>query len=118
VVCGGQISSLDDYQLKLLKKVCDDYSFFKKPVAMVTVAVLTCGGSELAGIRANYGVTWFLGNDYEDEKTDIVKAYADAYSIQDGAIVVIDKTFNVAQVYTEATTAETLSSKINQLLVA
>jgi peroxiredoxin len=114
VPCGGQISPISDNQLTQMKKVCDIY--VNKSVTIVTVAVLTCGGNELAAMRANYSVTWFLGNDYDDGKLDIVNAYAHSYSVQDGALVIIDKTFNVAQVYTQAITVETLSSQINQLL--
>jgi hypothetical protein len=116
VGCGGQIYPINDYQLKQLTQVCVAYCG-NKPFTVVTVAVATCPNSQLAVIRANYGVTWVLGNDYDDGKMDIVNAYT-SYSINDGTIVLIDKTFNVAKVYTEATSAETLSSKINQLLQA
>jgi peroxiredoxin len=116
VGCGGQIYSINEYQLNQLKQVCTAYCG-NKPFTVVTVAVATCANSQLAVIRANYGITWVLGNDYDDGKMDIVNAYA-SYSINDGTIVLIDKTFNVAKVYTEATSVETLSSKINQLLQA
>ncbi len=46
---------------------------------------------------------------------DIIDAYV-IYSIYDGTIVLIDKEFNVVQVYTDETAAETLSSKIYKLL--
>jgi len=114
VGCGGQIYSINDYQLKQLKNVCNSHCS-NKPVTMVTVAVATCPKTELTRIRTNYGVTWVLGNDYDDEKLDIVNAYK-SYSIYDGTILLIDKAFNVDKVYTEAVTAETLSSRINQLL--
>jgi len=58
----------------------------------------------LAGIRANYNVTWTLGNDYADGKMDVIEAY-ESYLIKD-----VDK------VYAEAITVETLSSRINQFL--
>lgn len=114
VGCGGQIYPINDHQLQQLKNVCND-NCGNKPVTAVTVAVATCQNSELARIRANYGVTWVLGNDYADGKMDIVDTYA-PYSIKDGTIVLIDKTFNVDKVYTEAITGETLSLRINQLL--
>ncbi|MEM3011170.1 MAG: hypothetical protein QXE76_05105 [Candidatus Bathyarchaeia archaeon] len=116
VGCGGQIYPINDYQLKQLKQVCTTYCG-KEPFTVVTVAVATCANSQLAVIRSNYGITWVLGNDYDDGKMDIVNAYT-SYSIKDGTIVLIDKTFNVAKVYTETTNAETLASKINQLLQA
>jgi len=116
--CSGQTSPINDYQLQQLKTVCSRYCG-KKTVGIVTVSVATCQGCDLilAQIRADYGVTWVLGNDYDDEKMDIVNAYA-AYSITDGTIVLVDKKLNVAQVYTDAITADTLSSKINQFLGA
>ena len=44
-----------------------------------------------------YGVSWFLGNDYSDEKKlDIIDNYS-SLKIGDGAIVLVDKDFNVAQ---------------------
>ena len=114
VGCSGQIYPINDNQLRQLKSVCTSYCS-NKPVTMVTVAVATCPSSDLANIRANYGITWTLGNDYDDYKFDIVDAYK-AYSIYDGTIIIIDKTFNVAKVYNEVTSSDALSSKINQLL--
>lgn len=116
VGCHGQINTINEHQLTQLKTVCNSYCG-DKPFAAVTVAVATCPSSDLAQIRATYGITWFLGNDYDDGKMDIVDGYA-AYSINDGTIVLIDKTFHVAQTYSEETTASTLSSRISQLLGA
>jgi len=116
VGCGGQIRSINDHQLKQLKIVCNNYCG-NKPVTTLTVAVASCPNSELAKIRTYYGVTWVLGNDYDDGKLDVVNAYK-AYSIEDGTIILIDKAFNVAQAYTDVITVDTLSSKINQLLRA
>jgi len=114
VGCHGKIYPINENQLTQLKTVCNSYCG-NKPFTVITVAVATCPSSDLAQIRATYGITWFLGNDYDDGKMDIVDAYA-AHSINDGTIVLIDKTFHVAQTYSEATTASTLSSKISQLL--
>jgi len=116
VGCHGQIYPINDNQLTQLKTVCNAYCS-SKPVTVVTVAVATCASSDLAQIQANYGITWVLGNDYADGKMDIVEAY-NKYSIRDGTIVLIDKAFNVAEVYTDAITADTLPSKIDQLLGA
>jgi hypothetical protein len=98
--------------------VCNKYCG-NKPVTVVTVAIATCQSWNLtlAQIRQYYNITWVLGNDFDDGIMDIVNAYTE-YSIGDGTIVLIDKTFNVAQVYTDAITADTLSLKINQLLGA
>jgi hypothetical protein len=112
--CGGGIARINENQLRTLKSVCSTYCG-KKPVAVVTVAATTCAASSLETIRSDYAVTWTLGNDYDDGKADIVSAYS-SYSIADGAIVLIDRNFNIAEVYAEETSFETLSSRINQLL--
>ena len=117
VGCNGQIYPLNQERLSQLKAVCSRYCG-KKPFAMVTVAVATCENSELQRIRTNYGISWVLGNDYDDKKMDIVDAYVNACSIKDGAIVLIDKAFNIAEVYNEAVTADKLSVRISQLLEA
>jgi len=116
VGCGGQIRSINDHQLKQLKSVCNDYCG-NKPVSMVTVVVATCQTSDLARIRSDYGIAWVYGNDYDDGKLDIVDAYA-PYEINDGTILLVDKSFDVVEVYTESVAASTLSSKINELLGA
>ena len=114
VSCGGGIVQTNENQLRTLKSVCSTYCG-KKPVAVVTVAATTCATSCLEKIRSDYAVTWTLGNDYDDGKADIVNAYS-SYSIADGAIVLIDRNFNIAEVYAEETSFETLSSRISQLL--
>ena len=116
VGCHGQIYPINDYQLQQLGTVCSNFCG-SKSVTAVTVAVATCENSDLAQLKANYGVTWCLGNDYDDGKMDIIDAYT-KYSIQDGTIILVDKESNVAQVYTNTITADVLSSQINQLLMA
>jgi peroxiredoxin len=114
VSCGGGIVQTNENQLRTLKSVCYTYCG-KKPVAVVTVAAPTCATSCLEKIRSDYAVTWTLGNDYDDGTADIISAYS-SYSIADGAIVLIDRNFKVAEVYTEETSFETLSSRISQLM--
>ncbi len=114
VSCGGGIVQTNENQLRSLKSVCSSYCG-EKSVTIVTVAATTCAKSCLEQIRSDYGVTWTLGNDYDDGKGDIINAYS-SYSIADGAIVLIDKNFDVANVYSEEMTFETLSSQISQLL--
>jgi len=116
VGCGGQIYPINDHQLKQLKSLCNTHCG-NNPVTIVTVAVATCPNSELARIRTDYGITWVLGNDYhfEDGTTPIVEAYSN-YPIRDGSILLIDKAFNIAQVYTEKMTATALATEINRLL--
>jgi hypothetical protein len=114
VSCGGGIIQTNENQLRSLKSVCSSYCG-EKSVTIVTVAATTCAKSCLEKIRSDYGVTWTLGNDYDDGKGDIINAYS-SYSIADGAIVLIDKNFRVANVYSQETTFETLASRISQLL--
>jgi peroxiredoxin len=116
VGCSGQIYTINDHQLSQLKTLCNTYCG-KKPFTIVTVAVATCPNSQLTSIRSSYGITWILGNDYDDQTLDIVNAYKD-YSIRDGTIVLIDKTLHVAKVYTEELATDTVKNKIDQLLEA
>jgi len=114
VGCGGTINQVNDNQLTHLRTVCSSFCG-KAPVTLITVAVSTCGTCEpLLQLRDTYNISWLFGNDYDDGTTDISKKYA---SKGDGTIVLIDKTFHISDVFT-ATTASTLSSKINQLLEA
>jgi hypothetical protein len=113
VGCHGQINPINDNQLTQLKTVCTGFCG-REPVTLITVAVATCPSSDLQQIRASYGVTWLLGNDYDDGTMDIAQKYA---SQGDGTIVLIDKTFHISGSY-GMITASTLSSKINQLLGA
>jgi hypothetical protein len=94
--------------------VCSTYCGTKR-VAIVTVAATTCAKSCLETIRSDYAVTWTLGNDYDDGVADIISAYS-SYSITDGAIVLIDRNFNIDEVYDGETSFDTLSSRISQLL--
>jgi hypothetical protein len=111
VGCHGQINPINDNQLTQLKTVCSSFCG-NKPVTLVTVAVATCPSSDLARIRATYGITWPLGNDYDDGTMEIAQEYA---SQGDGTIVLIDQTFHIVDSYA-AITASTFSSRINQLL--
>jgi hypothetical protein len=113
VGCHGQINPINDNQLTQLKTVCNSLCG-NEPVTLVTVAVATCPSSDLEQIRTTYGITWPLGNDYDDGTMDIAQKYA---SQGDGTIVLIDKTFHISDAFSTMT-ASTLSSKINQLLGA
>jgi len=114
VGCGGQIRLITDHQLKELRSICNTCCNENR-LTIYTIAVSTCEKNELEKIRSFYNITWIFGNDYEDKKLDIIDAYV-KYSITDGTIVLIDKTFSVVKVYTEEITAKDLSSRITQLL--
>jgi hypothetical protein len=55
-----------------------------------------------------------LGNDYDDGALDIVNAYV-PHEIGDGSVVLVDRDFNIVQVYTQGVSSEKLSSRIDQL---
>jgi len=116
VGCHGEVYSIDDNQLRQLKSVCNNFCGGGQFV-IITVLSSTCLTSNLTQIRLDYGITWRMGNDYNDGMMDIFKAY-EAYSVKDGTIVLVNKTFNVTKVHTEAMTASALSSEIDQLLKA
>lgn len=114
VGCGGQLYEVNQYQLAQIKGVCSNFCS-DKPVAFLTVAVATCENSALEDIRNNYGVTWKIGNDFADRTLDIVDTYV-PLGIGDGSVVLIDKEFNIAEVYRGGVAASTLNSEINELL--
>ncbi len=73
--CTGQLNPISMEKLPQLRSVSTQYG---DKVAVVTVSVATCASCDtiLAGIREQYGISWILGNDYDDEKLDIVNAYS------------------------------------------
>ena len=113
VGCHGQINPINEYQLGQLKGACSNLCG-KEPAAILTIAVATCASSDLDVLRRNYGVAWILGNDYDDGALDIVNAYV-PHGIGDGSVVLVDRNFNIVQVYTQGVSSERLSSEMDQL---
>jgi peroxiredoxin len=116
VGCSGQYNSINDNQLRQLRTVCNTHCG-NSPIKLVTVAVSTCSANDLSLIRSKYGINWALGNDYADGILDVIEAY-EPFSIEDGTIILVDKAFNVDEVYTETVTSTTLITRIGQLLGA
>ena len=116
VGCHGQINPINEYQLTQINNACSTLCE-KENVAFLTVAVATCENSQLDVLRSNYGVTWTLGNDYTDGALEIVNSYV-PFQIGDGAIVLIDKTFNIAEIYNGGISAANLVTEIQKLLGA
>lgn len=112
--CTGQLNDVSYIRLPQLKSVSTRYS---DKVALVTVSVATCAGCDtiLADLRKDFGISWVLGNDYDDERLDIIDSYSN-YEINDGTIVLVDRSFNIAQVFNTDATLDMLTSKIDQLL--
>jgi len=116
VGCHGQINPINEYQLAQLNSACNSLCG-KENATFLTVVVSTCESSDLDVLRRNYGVSWTLGNDYADGTLEIVNSYV-PFEIGDGTVVLVDKTFSIAQVYQGGVAANTLVSKIGQLLGA
>jgi len=104
VGCHGQINPINEYQLPQLKGACSSLCG-KEPAAILTIAVATCESSDLDVLRTKYGVSWILGNDYDDGALDIVNAYI-PHEIGDGSVVLVDKTFKIVQFYTKGVSSE------------
>lgn len=113
VGCHGQINAINQYQLDQLNSTCGSLCA-KDAAAFLTIAVATCESSDLEVLRNDYGVSWILGNDYDDETLEIVNAYA-SHEIGDGTVVLVDKDFNIAYVHTQGVSSDRLSAEIDQL---
>lgn len=113
VGCGGQINPINQFQLSQLNSACNNLCG-KADVAFLTVAVATCENSALDALRSSYGISWILGNDYADGALEIVNSYV-PFEIGDGAVVLVDKNLNIAQIFNGGVSADALVSKINQL---
>jgi len=114
VGCHGQIYEVNDYMLGQLRSLCSSYCG-NGSMTFLTVAVATCENSQLDQLRAEYSANWILGNDYDDQVLDILEAYA-SYDIYDGSVVLINKAFNITQVYSPGVSSGTLSSRVSQML--
>jgi hypothetical protein len=113
VGCHGQINPINEYQLAQLNSACSNICG-KQEANFLTVAVATCESSNLDSLRSSYGINWIFGNDYSDGALEIVNSYV-PFQIGDGTVVLIDKNFNIAQIYNGGVSSDTLVSKINQL---
>ena len=113
VGCHGQINPINEYQLPQLKRACSSLCG-KEPATILTIAVATCESSDLDVLRTKYSVSWILGNDYDDGALEIVNAYV-PHEIGDGSVVLVDKDFNIVQVYTQGVSSEKLSTRIGEL---
>lgn len=114
VGCRGQINHFNEHQMRELSEICGMFCD-EEEVAIFTVAISTCEGSELEEIREAYNITWIFGNDYDDGRVDIMEGYM-RYSIFDGSILILDESCNVVNVYIDEVASESLSSAISELL--
>jgi hypothetical protein len=114
VGCEGRVNHFNEHQMRELSEICGMFCA-EEEVAIFTVAISTCEGSELEEIREAYNITWIFGNDYDDGRVDIMESYM-RYSIFDGSILILDESCNVVNVYVDEVASESLSSTINELL--
>ncbi len=112
--CTGEMNPISYTKLPQLASVSSKYS---DKVAIVSVCVATCAGCDsiLANVRKDYSISWIIGNDYADEKLDIIESYSKC-NLYDGTVVLIDKSFNIARVYEPDATLYAFTTKIDQLV--
>jgi len=111
--CGGQYSEINDNQLKQLKLLCTSLCNVTH-IKIFTILVTTCTDTDLQKIHDFYNVTWVFGNDYQDNKLDIVEAYSD-YLLEDGSIVLLNTDLSVNEAIHGRVSAKSLEEKIAQI---
>lgn len=114
VGCGGEYGAINDNQLKELRRVCLSLCN-NSSVKIFTVLVSTCTTTDLMQLYRMYNITWIIGNDYQDNKLDIVNMYSE-YEVVDGSIVILGRDLSFHDAIHEAITADTLIGKIRNIL--
>lgn len=113
VGCGGQYSKLNDIQLKQLKNICNVLCDEQK-VTIFTVLVSTCTSTDLSLLYDMYNITWILGNDYQDNKLDVIEKYS-KYEPQDGMVLILGEDLIVKEIIKEGISYDTFIEKIYEL---
>lgn len=113
VSCGGEYTKLNDNQLRQLKQVCESLCGEEK-TTIFTVLVSTCETTDLSLLYEMYNITWVLGNDYQDNKLDIVEKFSE-YAPEDGMIILLDKELSVKDVKKESIDADNLIEEITNM---
>ena len=113
VSCGGEYSNLNDNQLKQMKILCDTLCNEDK-ITMFTVLVSTCETTDLSQLYNMYNITWIMGNDYQDNKLDVIDIFSE-YEPEDGLIILMDQEHVVKDVIKGSISAKTLVDEIFQL---
>ncbi len=114
VGCGGEYRTINDNQLKELKKVCLSLCS-NSSVKMFTVLISTCTTTDLQQLYGMYNITWIIGNDYQDNKLDIVNTYS-KYEVVDGSIVMLGRDLSFHEAIHEVIAADTIISKTRDIL--
>jgi len=113
VSCGGEYTRLNDNQLEQLKIICENLCEEEK-VTIFTVLVSTCETTDLSLLYDMYNITWVLGNDYQDNKLDIVEKFSEC-APEDGMIILLDQELSIKDVKKESIIADELIDEIIQM---
>lgn len=113
VSCGGEYSTLNDNQLKQMKILCNTLCSEDK-VKIFTVLISTCETTDLTQLYNMYNVTWIMGNDYQDNKLDVVDTFSE-YEPEDGMIILLDQDHVVKDVIKGGISAKALVDEISKL---
>lgn len=113
VGCAGEYTELNDNQLKQLKTICTSLCGQEK-LTIFTVLVSTCDTTDLSQLYDMYNITWILGNDYQDNKLDIVEKYS-TYEPSDGMVLLLDENLIVTDIIKDALSSDAIIEKILQL---
>lgn len=113
VGCGGQYSMLNDNLFKQLKIVCDNLCEEER-LTIFTILVSTCETTDLSQLYDMYNVTWVMGNDYQDNKLDVLEKFRE-YEPEDGTIIFLDQELAVKDVKKGGISADDLINEIIQL---
>lgn len=81
IYCGGRIAPETAKQFQELNKVCEEFCKGKNcadgDVVILSITLATCPTTDLKEWDKGHNITWFLGNDYDDYRLDIISSYAE-----------------------------------------
>ena len=111
--CGGQYAEINDYQIRQLLHICDEYCT-ENGLDIVTITVTSCTTSDLKSLKNKYNMTWVIGNDYDDNKLDIIEAYKE-YELYDGTIIIGTSGNRFHEIFREKVSSDTLIEKLKEI---
>jgi len=103
IYCGGRIAPQTAKQFQELNKTCEEFCKGKNcadgEVVFIGITLATCPTTDLKEWVRAHNINWFLGNDYDDYKLDVINSYAEYLAkVGDPALIFINKNQDV--VYT------------------
>ena len=108
ISCGGEFSAINANQMQELVKLKEALG---DQAEIVTVVVTTCTTTDLVEFKNYFNVTWTFGNDYADNKLDILEAFRD-FKLTDGAIIIGTSQNGFQEMIREEVDASTLRQKL------